>query len=63
VRGLLMAQRRHGGLGQNLHVQKADWQLAAKGAANAAIEISFQDRSESAERSRRPLLYPCDQAL
>jgi hypothetical protein len=55
VRGLLMAQRRHGGFGQELHVQKADCGLAAKGATNAAIEVSFQDRSKSAERSRRPL--------
>jgi len=39
-----MAQRRHRDFRQKLHVQKADCQLAAKGAANAAIEISFQDR-------------------
>ena len=54
VRGLLVAQRRHRGFGQKLHVQKADCQPAAKGAANAAIEVSFQDRSSSAERPRRP---------
>jgi len=41
--------------GQKPHVQKADCQLAAKGAANAAMEVNFQDRSKSAERSRRPL--------
>ncbi len=52
-----MAQRRHGGFGQKPHVQKADCQLAAKGAANAAMEGNFQDRSKSAERSRRPLSY------
>ena len=52
MRGLLMAQLRHGDFSQELCVQKADCQLAAKGGANAAIEISFQDRSKSAERSR-----------
>ena len=57
VRGLTMAQRRHEGFGQKLHVQKADCQPAAKGAANAAIEVSFQDRSKSAERPRRPSSY------
>jgi hypothetical protein len=57
VRGLLMAQRRHEGFGQKLHMQKADCQPAAKGAANAAIEVSFQDRSKSAERPRRPSSY------
>jgi len=46
------------------HVQKADCQLAAKGAADAEMEVNVhRDRSKSAERSRRPLLYPCDQAL
>jgi hypothetical protein len=63
VRGLLMAQLRHGDFSQELCVQKADCQLAAKGGANTAIEISFQDRSKSAERSRRPLPYLRDQAL
>jgi hypothetical protein len=37
------------------HVQKADCQLAAKSAAEAMMEVSIQDRSNSAERSRRPL--------
>jgi hypothetical protein len=41
VRGLLIEQRRHAGFGQRLHVQKADSQLAAQGAANAATKISF----------------------
>ena len=37
-------------------MQTADCELAAaKGAADAAIEIIFQDCSKSAERSRRPL--------
>ena len=57
MRGLLMAQRRHGGFCQKPHVRKGDCQLAVKGAANAGIEISFQDRPKSAERSRRPPLY------
>ena len=52
-----MAQRRHEGFGQKLHAQKADRQPAAKGAVNAAIEVSFQDRSKSAERPRRPSSY------
>ena len=41
MRSLLIARRRHGGFGQKLHGRKADSQSVA----NAAIEISFQDRS------------------
>jgi hypothetical protein len=51
-----MAQRRHGGFGQKPDVQKADCQLAVKGAADAAMQVSFQDRS-TRRRSRRPLSY------
>ena len=36
---------------------KADRQLAAKCAADAGMEASVQDRSKSAEPSRRPLSY------
>jgi hypothetical protein len=39
------------------HMQKANCQLAAKDAADAAIEVSFRVCSKSAERSRRPLSY------
>lgn len=55
MHGLLTGQRRHEGFGRKLRVQKADCHLAAKGTANAAIEISFQDHSKVWERSRRPL--------
>ena len=55
-RGPLMTQRRHGDFHQKAHAQKADCQLAAKGAADAAKEeVSLQDCSRSADRSRRPL--------
>jgi hypothetical protein len=50
VRGLLMAQRRRRDFCQKPHARGA-CQLAVKGAAKAAIEISFQDRPKSAERS------------
>jgi len=56
--GPFTAQRRHGRFDQKPHGQKADCQLAAKGAADAALEVSVQDRSKSAERSRRPAPRP-----
>lgn len=56
-RGPLMTQRRHGGFGQKLYVYVADHQLAAKCAADAAMEISFQDARSLRGRSRRPPLY------
>ena len=52
-----MTQRRHGGFGQKLYVYVADHQLAAKCAADAAMEISFQDARSLRGRSRRPPLY------
>jgi hypothetical protein len=54
-RGLLMAQQRHGGFRPKPHIQKADCPLATKGSADAGMEVSIEDRSKSAKRSRRPL--------
>ena len=47
----------YGGFRQKPHVRKVNCQLSAKGAVGTEMEVSIQDRSKSAERSRRPLLY------
>jgi hypothetical protein len=51
-----MAQRRYGAFRQKPHVQKADCQLAAKGSADAGMEVSIQDRPVSAGRSAGRLI-------
>jgi len=56
-RGLLRAQRRLEGFHQKPHVEKADRQLTAIGAADAGMKVSIQARLRSAggpaDRSRR----------